>query len=503
MKVYLMHRDRDFDVDRPLPAGADDLVADLGLGTLWSAMAEGDPYLGAVARAALLGSLDDPDTIRYRQEVLRDCLGQPAVIRAMYDLVVRTIDGERKILGGIFRYPAGNLRHSVEVLQLLLGALTELRAMVTDQRDAFRSEGLTRLLDTLLTELDDEFFAQASEHLEQLRFRNGMLMSARLDAGNRGHGYVLRRPPQVRRGLLQRLGASRPRGLTYRLAERDESGARAMNELRDQGLNLVANTVTQSCDHVLGFLRVLRTELAFYVAALNLHDRLTAKSCPVCFPDAVSDAPHALAFTGLRDAALRLELDGPVFGNTVTADGKPLVVVTGANRGGKSTFLRSVGLAQLLMQAGLFVTAETFRASPAVGVFTHYLREEDPGMHHGKLDEELARMSAIVDHVRPGSLLLCNESFSSTNEREGSQIAREIVRALRESGVRLVFVTHLYDLAHGWHQAQDDDTLFLRAPRVDDGQQPFQLIEGEPLSTSFGPDLYQQVFGDLAAAPAG
>jgi hypothetical protein len=500
MKVHLMHPDRDFDVDQPEPPGADDLVDDLGLASLWSAMARGDAHVDAVARAALLSGLPDPADIRYRQEVLRDCLERPDVVRAMYDLVVRTIDGERRILGGIFRYPAGNLRHSVEVLQLLLGALTELRTMVTEHRDTFRSEGMTRLVDTLITEMDDDFFTQATAHLEKLRFRTGMLMSARLDAGNRGQDYVLRRPPQVRRGLLQRLGASRPHGLTYRLADRDESGARAMNELRDQGLNLVANTVTQACDHVLGFLRVLRTELAFYVAALNLHDALAAASRPVCFPEPVPAAERALACAGLRDAALCLELDGPVYGNTLTADGRTLVVVTGANRGGKSTFLRSVGLAQLLMQAGLFVTADSFRASVADGIFTHYLREEDAGMHHGKLDEELARMSGIVDQVRPGSLLLCNESFSSTNEREGSQIAREIVRALRQAGVRVVFVTHLFDLAHSWSEAGDDQLLFLRAPRATDGQRTFQLVEGAPLSTSFGPDLYRQVFGDLAAS---
>ena len=63
------------------------------------------------------------------------------------------------------------------------------------------------------------------------------------------------------------------------------------------------------------------------------------------------------------------------------------------------------------------------------GVFTHYKREEDATMESGKLDEELARMSDIVDHITPGCILLCNESFASTNEREGSQIARQIVTA--------------------------------------------------------------------------
>ena len=131
----------------------------------------------------------------------------------------------------------------------------------------------------------------------------------------------------------------------------------------------------------------------------------------------------------------------------MAADGKRLVMITGANQGGKSTFLRSLGLAQLMMQAGMFVAAESFTASVSTGIFTHFKREEDATMERGKLDEELGRMSEIAGQIRPGCLLLCNESFASTNEREGSEIARQVIRALTEAGIRVVFVTHLYDLA--------------------------------------------------------
>ena len=123
---------------------------------------------------------------------------------------------------------------------------------------------------------------------------------------------------------------------------------------------------------------------------------------------------------GLYDACLSLSTEVRTVGNDVDADGKRLIMITGANQGGKSTFLRSVGLAQLMMQAGMFVAAESFTASVSAGVFTHFKREEDTAMDKGKLDEELARMSVIADQIGPGSLLLCNESFASTNERDGS-----------------------------------------------------------------------------------
>lgn len=185
-------------------------------------------------------------------------------------------------------------------------------------------------------------------------------------------------------------------------------------------------------------------------------------------------------------------------GNELAADGKKLCIITGANKGGKSTFLRSIGLAQLMMQCGMYVAAESFSADICREIFTHYKREEDTEMKSGKFDEELARMSGIVDALTPDSLLLFNESFAATNKREGSEIARQIVRALLEARVKVFFVTHLYEFARHFEQDKSDGALFLRAERQADGRRTFKLLPGEPLETSFGVDLYAEIFGSAA-----
>ncbi|HZC07216.1 MAG TPA: hypothetical protein VE338_16395 [Ktedonobacterales bacterium] len=205
---------------------------------------------------------------------------------------------------------------------------------------------------------------------------------------------------------------------------------------------------------------------------------------------------NMLSAEELYDASLSLQLQRGVVGNTVDADGKSLVIITGANQGGKSTFLRSVGVAHLMMQSGMFTPARSFRARVCDGVFTHYKREEDATMQSGKLDEELRRMSEIADTITPNALLLCNESFAATNEREGSEIARQIIRALREGGITIFYVTHLYDLAHSFFTQERSNVLFLRAQRQSDGQRTFWLVEGEPLPTSYGEDSYRRIFGE-------
>ena len=118
-------------------------------------------------------------------------------------------------------------------------------------------------------------------------------------------------------------------------------------------------------------------------------------------------------------------------------------------------------------------------------------------MTSGRLDEELSRMSSIADQIRPHALMLFNESFAATNEREGSEIARQVVRALLEAEITVCFVTHQFDFAHGFHDQRSDSTLFLRAERQSEGKRSYKLAVAEPLPTSFGEDVYWQLGGWL------
>jgi DNA mismatch repair ATPase MutS len=269
-----------------------------------------------------------------------------------------------------------------------------------------------------------------------------------------------------------------------------------MSELHDRGVNLAANAAAQSANHILGFFNMLRLELAFYIGCLNLHEKIIGTGLPIAFP-IVSDAGgRRHSFRGLCDPCLALSMDRTVVGNDVDADEKELVLITGANQGGKSTFLRSIGLAQVMMQSGMFVVADRFAANISEGIFTHFRRKEDPTMESGKFDEELVRMSAIADELRPHSLVLFSESFAATNEREGSEIARQIVSALVEKRVKVFFVTHQYEFAHGMHEKHQGNTIFLRAERRPDGERTFKLAVGAPLATGYGEDLYKEIFED-------
>lgn len=495
MKAFLLYKDQDFDLQRNLPSNELALTQDLELETLFTAMALDDKVLFEVARKVVLSSLNDADSIHYRQDVLKDCLKNPGIVREMYDLAVESIEKEKTTFLGIFsNYPSTILHRSVDVLQLFVGQLKRLRNIADEHANEFVSEGFTRFFAMLKAELDEGYFTTIQHHLKTLAFRDGVLISAELGKGNKGRNYVLRKT-HGKQGLMKRVFTKRSPSYSFSINERDESGAKALSELRDRGINLVANALAQSTDHIVSFFTMMRTELAFHVGCLNLANRLAGKGEPTSFPEPVQAGDNSLSFRGLYDACLTLHMAQRVVGNDANADGRALVIITGANHGGKSTLLRAIGLAQLMMQCGMFVPAESFRSNVCDGIFTHYKREEDASMKSGKLDEELKRMSEIVDHLTSNSLLLFNESFAATNEREGSEIARQIVRALSEKRIRVFYVTHLHDFAHSFFDRKMENAIFLRAERKSNGARSFKIFEGEPLETSFGEDLYRKVFG--------
>lgn len=490
-----MYRDRDFDLEQDLPPHAEALTQDLELHTLLEAMAGGDTFFLKVAAAALLQGLPDHQAVLYRQAALQDCLRNYPVVRGLYDLAVDALEDRRRHWFGITGLRAsGVLYETVAVLQAFVGTLAKLKQVADEEAAQFRSQAFRGFFRMVQAELTDDYLATLKDHLRRLHFKEGVLVSAQLGEGNKGTSYLLRQTPDGKRGLLEWLRARRSPAYTYHLDPRDEAGARALTDLRNEALARVAETAYQSAEHVRRFLVTLRTELAFYLGCAGLHEVLTSRGVPLCFPVPTPVGAGRYLCRGLRDVCLALRQSN-VVGNDMEADDQALVVITGANQGGKSTFLRSLGLAQVMMQAGLFVTAESFGGDMCTGLFTHFSREEDAAMESGRLDEELSRLSSIADALTPGSLLLMNESFSSSNEREGSEIARQVIAALRGQAVRAIFVTHLHEFARGLWEQGDSGILFLRAEREADGRRTFRLVPGEPLQTSFGADLYAQVFG--------
>jgi hypothetical protein len=419
-----------------------------------------------------------------------DCIKNQATIREMYAIAAEAMARRRNESWGLnSRHLASVLSSSVSLLQIFAEMLTKLRAVVDKSAGLVISKGWSRLIETIQTELSDDYLAEIKAHLRELKFYDGMLISAELGDINQGIYFTLRRQSGIKRRWLKWRFAP-----SFSLSPRDDGGFSDLASRKVRATIQVTNTLYQSAEHVLSFFEMLKHELAFYVGALNLYDALIEQKLPVCFPEVKEIHSQSFCCNGLYDVSLALVRKKGIVGNEINANGKNLVIITGANQGGKTTFLRSFGQAQLMMQCGMFVSGGHFSANVCSLIFTHFKKEEDAFMKSGKLDEELARMSDVINRIKKGSVVLFNESFSSTNEREGSEIGRQIVDALIEKQIKVVFVTHMFEFANGYYQKNINKIQLLRAQRRENGERTFKIVPGAPLLTSFGSDLYEKIF---------
>ena len=256
----------------------------------------------------------------------------------------------------------------------------------------------------------------------------------------------------------------------------------------------------------------LKREIAFYLGAYRLITTIRETGLPFCRPVIRPAAERRCFIKNSYNINLVIALlnrkqesvaDAVVKNDIRMDEDGRVIILTGLNRGGKTTYLQAIGLCQILAQLGLPVPGEEAEISPVDGIYTHFPAEEKIDRGTGRLGDESRRISTIFSMLTPESLLLLNESFSSTSAGESSYIAAEIVQVLCTLRTRTVFTTHLYELAYSVDRIngkgrQGNKVVNMIADvseeTSDSGQRQrtFKIIRGQPTGNSYAQEIAER-----------
>ena len=245
----------------------------------------------------------------------------------------------------------------------------------------------------------------------------------------------------------------------------------------------------------------LMPEIIFYIRFAELCDKIKQKNIPLCKAKINPKDDRSCFADGIYNIKLAIKA---VQGDEIDIvtnefsfdDDKRIYILTGPNRGGKTTITQAVGLAFLLAQNGIYVPATSMELSPCDNIFTHFPADENDTVDLGRLGEESKRLSEIFDSATEHSLLLLNESLATTNVAEGLYIAKDVVKAMRYLGTRAVFNTHMHDLARNLDEVnvlvEGKSRVESMVTGVENGQRSFKVFIAPPQGVSYAKDIAEK-----------
>ena len=443
--------------DVPLCIEEPDCFRDLNLDQLVDAILEREknPDLSALYYLPL----QDLDEIRFRQDFLQDLL--PEDIWKIWDRFSQEIYSLNECLkiaredlssGDPWKCNYLLYGHFLDYGERYCQAIGQLRKEISETQ--FRSEGMRRTVRSIELLCNSDFYRQLQQALASLRekfnhiqycmlIKNGTIRVKKYESEENlseeittifkkfqmedGKNYLhkfseIPHADHVEAGVLQCLSHIYPE-LFHQL----EDYVRQFSDFLDQGL-------LRFC-----------CEIQFYLSWLKKISQERECCLPFCFPEfGTAD----LFANEIYDITLAGKIGPHVVKNDFYLHSpERILVITGPNQGGKTTFARAIGQVHYLASLGLCVPGISARLLLPDRVLTHFEREEDLTGLNGKLEDDLQRLHQLLQSATDRSLVIINEIFASTVLEDAICLGKHMMEALTQKGACSVIVTFLDTLA--------------------------------------------------------
>ena len=472
----------------------------------------------------------DPEVIAYRNETFSDMLGNPVLADTLRRLVpvLQDITELRRLEQDAGGEDTASYLSSMTEIELYITCVDILHKGMTAVRNNIKGAAFRRLCDCVIELAESEYYAELNKKLTELTQRvreiRSVTIGVNLDAQLRPAqaGVLSVNAKAFRSGeTLDKILRLNFKDDEYTCIAQLVPFGKKQSDNQKTALSLAFNSAINDVyrsslrswkkivqSYVLDnteFLLSLMPEIEFIVKGTQLQQSLLDRGCPLCAPSLRPAEDRIFRATELYNPAVALKLaEGEdVVPNDIlmdtSAENALIYVLTGPNRGGKSVITCAIGLCQVMLQLGMYLPAKVCEVSPADGIYTHFPTGADDTIDKGRLGEECARLGEIFDVVTSQSLVLLDESLSSTGSYEASYIAAEVLTGLAHVGCRCLFSTHLHELAAELDRI-NEQALSEGGVRIDtlvagilgEGKRSFKIVRAKPDGKSYARDIAER-----------
>ncbi len=463
----------------------------------------------------------DPEVIKYRQEALKDAAEIPEIRTTLSKLHPILDDiGELRRLDLSNTSTGDSYLYSITEVELYVSCIDTLYEGLSSVRSRMKSRAFTSLCD-MATELStSDYYKELNKKLEALSQRvrevRSITVGVNLDRELRptSAGVISVNSEQFKSGKMldKILRLSFKNDAFTCIADLSPFG-KGQSDNRQEALIGAFNSAIEEVfrssvrgwrgivgEYVLentDFLLKLLPEIEFISRSSELINRLSEKKgCALTLPIICDKSEKCFKAKSLYNPRVALAIDDEIVTNDFEFDDNARIyVLTGPNRGGKSVITVAVGAAQAMFQLGLPLPAESACISPVDAIFTHFPEGADDTIDKGRLGEECARLKEIFNAADENSMILLDESLSSTGAYEASYIASEILSGFAVMRCRGIFSTHLHELAASVVEINERsaalggikiDTLVAG---IEEGKRSFKIHRRTPDGKSYAKDI--------------
>lgn len=238
--------------------------------------------------------------------------------------------------------------------------------------------------------------------------------------------------------------------------------------------------------------------ILYYLTMVKFSKRLKKEGLEICMPvlEESDDNSVSMELKDLYNVRLFFAGEKNIVKNDFRfSPEENLFILTGPNRGGKTIIEQAIGIISIMAAGGCFVTASSFKGRPFANILTHFPIDENLTINYGRLGEEAVRIKEIVKESDSKTLILFNETYSTTSSSDGLYLSKDLLHILKKKGTAVIFNTHIHEVARAidemneWEGRSRFVSIIME---IIDNKNTFKVKRSEPDSCSYARNIAEK-----------